>query len=99
MRDVKYWQRVMEADYGEEIDEVPPEEEEGGPAAEPLLEVVFPYNLTEHMLELYEDPGFNRNYSVDIYREILVKLLRSVKYWRLNVPRWLPTRLRSLGAL
>jgi hypothetical protein len=98
MRDMKYWQKIMEADYGED----PPDEQEAledADAAEPLLEVVYPYSLTEHMVQVYADPAYNRNYSVDIYREILVKLLRSVKYWRLDTPRWLPTRLRSLGAL
>lgn len=97
MRDMKYWRQIMEA---------APEEEDSEPVAdesledvEPLQEVVYPFTLTEQMLRLYEDPAHNRSYGVDIYREILLKLLRSVSYWRLDVPRWLTTRLRALRAL
>jgi len=94
VRDTKYWRQLMEA--GVEDDDVPDENEID---VEPLHEVVFPYELTERLLKIYEDPTYNRQYSVDVYREILLKLLRSVKYWRLDTPRWLPNRLRSLGAL
>lgn len=93
MRDTKYWKQLMEVG---DTDVPPPEEHDD---VEPLMEVVFPCNLTEQMVKTYEDPAYARHYSVDIYREIMVKLLRSVKYWRLDIPRWLPSRLRSLGAL
>lgn len=96
MRDAKYWKTVMEASAGEDIPDTPPVEDE----IEPLMEIVYPYNLTEQMVKIYEDPAYGRaTIQIDIYREIMVKLLRSVKYWRQEIPRWLPQRLRTLGVL
>lgn len=95
MKDTRYWRQIMEAESEEDIPENPGEVDESSA----LPEVVYPYNLTEQMLQDYVDPAYNRRYSVDVYREIIVKLLRSAKYWRMDIPKWLPGRLRSLGVL
>lgn len=92
MKDHKYWKTRMEASPEDALEQAPDD-------IDPLEEMVYPYSLTESMVKTYEDPAHNRDYSVDIYREILLKLLRSCKYWRFATPKWLPQRLRSLGAL
>lgn len=86
----------MEAGAGEDVPEDAPEDSED---AETLLEVVYPYGLSEQMLREYADPAHNRMYSVDVYREVLLKLLRSARYWRMTIPKWLPGRLRNFGVL
>lgn len=96
MRDIRYWKQIMEAETEEEIPDLSPDDLDESSA---LPEVVYPYTLTEQMLQDYNDPAYNRRYSVDVYREIIVKLLRSAKYWRMDIPKWLPGRLRSLGVL
>jgi len=98
MRDKKYWRVLMESEPGEEIpepDDIPETPEE----AIIMDDLVFPYQLTETMLVDYEDPAHNRENLRDGYGEIMTKLLRSAKYWRIAVPKWLPNRMGKMGIL
>ncbi len=80
-----------------EQDEVPSEDKVEQPAAvEYLSEVVYPFELTDNLLNLYRDPVYNREELGDAYREVLLKMLRSAKYWRMDIPEWLIRRVKSL---
>jgi hypothetical protein len=100
MRDTRYWRRMMENDGSL------PEVETGETATKTEIdetqiieEVVYPFRLTEGMLQQYQDPAFNRSNLGDAYVEVLVKLLRSAKFWRISIPRWLLDRLNTFGVL
>lgn len=99
MRDQKYWRRLMESAPGEEV----PEEEKGGSESTDevmmLDELVFPYDLTLRLTNLFEDPVYKRDELGDAYGEFLLKLFRSVRYWRIPTPRWLSARLINLGVI
>lgn len=91
MRDRQYWKTLLE--QKEEPDDAP--QEEASPV-EYVDEIVFPYKLTETMLLLYRDPVYNRKELGEVYQEVLIKLLRSAKYWRFDIPYWLVQRVQDL---
>lgn len=99
MRDLRYWRRMMENEEVEEEVKVENSSKVENDEIQIIEEVNYPYRLTEIMLQQYQDPAFNRAHLGDAYVEVLVKLLRSAKFWHISVPRWLLDRLRSLGVL
>ena len=55
-----------------------------------IEELVYPYEITEELCRSYEREVFN---SAIPLKPLLIKLYRSVKYWRLKMPPWLVRRL------
>ena len=100
MRDLRYWRQMMENhDVGEEPHEVETSSKIENDETQIIEEVNYPYNLTDMMLQQYKDPAFNRANLGDAYVEVLVKLLRSARFWHISVPRWLLDRLQRFGVL
>lgn len=75
-----------------ENDEAPKETNE----PEEIIEVNYPFDLTCKLLQLYEDPVYNKAELGEFYVEILLKILRSARYWRIEIPKWLIQRVKSL---
>jgi hypothetical protein len=101
MKDTRYWRRLMEG-ANEEVDPEMEEEHISKTESDEIQiveEIVYPFRLTEKMLVDYEDPAYNRSHLGDVYQEVLVKLLRSAKFWRISIPRWLLDRLKSFGVI
>lgn len=98
MRDVKFWKKLMEADIGDEVEEIPQESVSKTESDETQIieELVYPYEMTARMMGQYEDPVFNRRQLADNYLSVLIKLERSIKYWRLTIPKWLISRIQNL---
>ena len=103
MRDTKWWQRMMEVESGKGVEEDSEKSEfvskNASDETQIVEELVYPFQLTLIMMEQYEDSAFNRENLGDAYSEILIKILRSVKFWGFPVPPWLPNRLGKLGVL
>ena len=93
-RDYKYWKTMMEQQ--QEPEEVVEEETDEGVIEQ---ELYYPFELTEQMLFDYEDPANNREHLGDSYGEVLMKLYRSAKHWKQNLPSWLRRRLKDLSLL
>ena len=98
MRDKKYWKMFMEAEG--DVEASPEESEETTDRVDQeetqiIEELVYPYELTTRMTQLYADPLYKRLELGELYSEAMWKLLRSLKYWRLRIPNWLVGRLRK----
>ncbi len=100
MRDTRYWRRLMEnEEVVTEDDSAETVSKTESDETQIIEEVVYPFTLTETLLQQYEDPAFNRSNLGDAYAEVLVKLLRSAKFWRISIPRWLLDRLQTFGVM
>lgn len=99
MRDHKFWKRLMEAETEEEL---PADGEQGeeysktvSDETQIIEELVYPFELTRKMMQSYEDPAYNVDQLGDAYPEVLRKLLRSVRFWRMKAPVWLLSRVQQ----
>jgi hypothetical protein len=100
MRDTRYWRKMMEnSDTVPENDTTETASKTEIDETQIIEEVVYPFRLTDTLLQQYQDPAFNRSNLGDAYVEVLVKLLRSAKFWRISIPRWLLDRLKTFGVL
>lgn len=92
----------MEADLGEEIDDSSAEEsvtQQDRDDTQILEELVYPFELTARMINLYSDPAYNRENLGEAYPQVLLKLYRSIRFWREKPPAWLVNRVRDLLSL
>lgn len=85
---------LMEND-SEAIENTPEEVEDAG-ETETLEEIVFPEDVTLRLLEYYHDPLYNREFLGSSYPELMIKLYRSVRRWRIECPKWLKIRVNSV---
>lgn len=84
---------LMEGD--EEVLENTPEENKTS-ETEILEEIVFPEDMTFRLLDSYQDPLYNREFLGDSYSELMIKLYRSVRRWKIECPAWLKIRVNSI---
>lgn len=93
----------MEADVGQEVEEEAPSEESASKSereeTQILEELVYPFELTARMVKLYSDPVYNRENLGEAYPQVLLKLYRSLRFWREKPPVWLVNRVRDLLSL